>query len=100
MPSPVPSRPAAMAQDASVRHVLLLGAGFSRNWGGWLASEAFEYLLGRSELDEALRQLLWKHRRAEGFEGALGELQEQYFRSLFPSSWVPGDRPWPGITER
>jgi hypothetical protein len=26
--------------------VVLLGAGFSRNWGGWLASEAFEYLLG------------------------------------------------------
>jgi hypothetical protein len=27
-------------------HYLLTGAGFSRNWGGWLANEAFEYLLG------------------------------------------------------
>ena len=26
--------------------LLLLGAGFSRNWGGWLATEVFEYLLG------------------------------------------------------
>jgi hypothetical protein len=27
-------------------HYLLTGAGFSYNWGGWLAIEAFEYLLG------------------------------------------------------
>ena len=26
--------------------ILRTGAGFSRNWGGWLASETFEYLLG------------------------------------------------------
>lgn len=26
--------------------VLLIGAGSSRNWGGWLASETFDYLLG------------------------------------------------------
>jgi len=31
-------------------YLLLLGAGFSRNWGGWLASEAFEYLLGSPEM--------------------------------------------------
>jgi hypothetical protein len=30
-------------------HYLLTGAGFSYNWGGWLASEAFEYLLGAPE---------------------------------------------------
>jgi hypothetical protein len=68
------------------KHVLLLGAGFSRNWGGWLATEAFEYLLGRPEIDEPLRQLLWKHRRGEGFEGALGEVQEQYLRTADPIS--------------
>jgi len=28
------------------QHFLLTGAGFSRNWGGWLVNEAFEYLLG------------------------------------------------------
>ena len=33
-------------------HQLLTGAGFSRNWGGWLANEAFEYLLGVPEVDE------------------------------------------------
>ena len=26
-------------------NLLLIGAGFSRNWGGWLATEAFEHLL-------------------------------------------------------
>jgi hypothetical protein len=25
-------------------HILLTGAGFSRNWGGFLATEAFEFL--------------------------------------------------------
>jgi hypothetical protein len=58
-----------------------LGAGFSRNWGGWLASEVFEYLLGSSRLDEALRQLLWRHKDRGGFVGALTELQEEHFDS-------------------
>ena len=59
-------------------HILLLGAGFSRNWGGWLASEAFEYLLGCPEIacDVSLRQLLWKHQTTGGFENALAELQK------------------------
>lgn len=47
---------------------LLLGAGISRNWGGWPASEAFEYLLGRQEIagNEPLRRLLWKPPKALG----------------------------------
>jgi len=55
----------------------LLGAGFSRNWGGWLATEAFEYLLGTQEVknNAYLRELLWKHAATGGFEDALGELQ-------------------------
>ena len=59
-------------------HVLLLGAGFSRNWGGWLANEAMEYLLGCREVVDStvLRRLLWKHQESgAGFEGALDELQ-------------------------
>jgi hypothetical protein len=58
-------------------HLLLLGAGFSRNWGGWLASEAFEYLLGCPEIcaSEDLRRLLWRHQATGGFENALAELQ-------------------------
>jgi hypothetical protein len=58
-------------------HFLLIGAGFSRNWGGWLASEAFEYLLGSPQVmvDASLRDLLWKHQDSGGFESALDELQ-------------------------
>jgi hypothetical protein len=59
-------------------HYLLTGAGFSRNWGGWLADEAFEYLLG-CDLTPHQRNLLWKHRRAgTGFEGVLQELRDAY----------------------
>jgi len=58
---------------------LLLGAGFSYNWGGWLASEAFEYLLGCEEIikDPSLSALLWRHRDRGGFEDALSELQRE-----------------------
>lgn len=63
-------------------HVLLTGAGFSRNWGGWLANEAFEYLLGCPEIDDHLRHLLWTHKkRGGGFEDALAELQLEYNRA-------------------
>jgi hypothetical protein len=65
-----------------VTHVLLTGAGFSRNWGGWLANEAFEHLIGSPEIDDHLRHLLWTHKsRGDGFEGALAELQQEYHRS-------------------
>ncbi len=59
-----------------MRYLLLLGAGFSRNWGGWLANEVFEYLLGTPEVlaDDGLRRHLWKHRLG-GFEDAINELQ-------------------------
>jgi hypothetical protein len=61
--------------------VLLTGAGFSRNWGGWLGTEAFEYLLGCPEIDEHLRHLLWKNKsRGGGFEDALAELQVENSR--------------------
>lgn len=60
-----------------MNHILLLGAGFSRNWGGWLATEAFEYLLGSPLIDDGIRNLLWQHKTRGGFESALAELQEQ-----------------------
>jgi SIR2-like domain len=63
-----------------MNYVLLSGAGFSRNWGGWLANEAFEYLLGCPQIDAGIRRVLWKHRRAGGFEGALAELQTEYLQ--------------------
>lgn len=64
-----------------MNYLLLLGAGFSRNWGGWLAQEAFEYLLGSPDVDDGLRSLLWQHRTKGGFESALGVLQDEHFRS-------------------
>jgi hypothetical protein len=60
-------------------HYLLTGAGFSRNWGGWLANEAFEYLLGAPEIDEYVRTILWGAKLGgEGFEGALSRMQDAY----------------------
>jgi hypothetical protein len=70
--------------------ILLTGAGFSRNWGGWLADEAFEYLLGCAELTPHHRTLLWKHRRlGSGFEGVLQELRDEYMKSQGPHTAKP-----------
>lgn len=68
-------------------HYLLTGAGFSYNWGGWLASEAFEYLLGAPEVDEDLRAFLWANKEAGGgFEDALATLQEEHARHNAPNT--------------
>ena len=63
--------------------ILLLGAGFSRNWGGWLASEAFDYLLSTPEVAANLhvRELLWRTKEDGGFESALAEVQRDYVRA-------------------
>ena len=63
-----------------MNYVLLLGAGFSKNWGGWLGAEAFEYLLGYPAVRDnaALREILWKHQSSGGFEAALAEVQNAY----------------------
>lgn len=67
----------------SKKHIALLGTGFSRNWGGWLAVEAFEYLLGQPEVlaDPGLKELLCRSQSSGGFESALAELQS----SLLPN---------------
>lgn len=66
---------------------LLTGAGFSRNWGGWLATEAFEYLLGCREIDDTLRYKLWQSRRhGNGFEDTLAELQQTYEHNKDPAT--------------
>src|SRR5665213_3357288 len=71
----------AATSSEQVNFILLLGAGFSRNWGGWLTNEVFEYLLGCTEIqsDRALREILWKHQE-QGFEYALSAIQEAYQR--------------------
>jgi hypothetical protein len=62
-----------------VKKYLLLGAGFSRNWHGLLASEVFDHLIGAPEVlaDPYLRGVLFKH-RGDGFEQALTEVQTDY----------------------
>lgn len=60
--------------------VILLGAGFSRNWGGRLAQEVFNYLIALPELRKHKRlvQLLWQHNSAGGFEHVIAEVQRDY----------------------
>src|SRR5580704_17506318 len=68
-------------------HFLLTGAGFSRNWGGWLANEAFEYLLGAPEIDDYLRTIFWAAKlRGEGVEGALATVQTAYTSDKSPKA--------------
>ncbi|HEX3696221.1 MAG TPA: SIR2 family protein [Polyangia bacterium] len=56
------------------RRVLLSGAGLSRNWGGYLASEMWGAILGHPRVQEsqALRELLLGE---QNFETALAEVQ-------------------------
>ena len=65
-----------------MHRVLLLGAGFSHNWGGPLASEMYGRLIGRKPITDnpELHQLLNMHRDRGGFEAALGALQADYQR--------------------
>jgi hypothetical protein len=63
--------------------VLLLGAGFSNNWGGPVASQVFNWLLASPEIsgDSHLRQCLWDHQNAGGFENALAQVQSEFLMS-------------------
>jgi hypothetical protein len=62
-----------------MQYFLLTGAGFSYNWGGYLASEAFEFLLSVTDGDDDLRSLLWRDHQAHlGFEDILAKLQGEY----------------------
>jgi hypothetical protein len=51
-------------------HILLTGAGFTRNWGGWLAKELEGDLLVRLASHEQLRQLV---QNSANYEEALGK---------------------------
>jgi hypothetical protein len=42
-------------------YLLLTDAGFSRNWGGWLVDECFEYLLSCSEITPVIRRAACWH---------------------------------------
>lgn len=54
--------------------LLLTGAGFTRNWGGWLAKEIEGDLLGRLRSDPYLRQRV---QESNGFESVLEALQNE-----------------------
>jgi len=54
--------------------IALLGAGFSRSWGGWLAQEVVGELLGRI-IDH--HDLYWRLRKTSDFELVLGEVRER-----------------------
>jgi len=58
-------------------HLLLLGAGFSRNWNGYLAAEITEDLIGRLSDCIHLNELL---RKSKNFEDALSYVQAQHLR--------------------
>ncbi|WP_419689435.1 SIR2 family protein [Burkholderia theae] len=55
---------------------LLLGAGFSRNWNGWLASEVADDLVWRLRERPEICQIVLQW----GFEGALFDLRSQLAR--------------------
>ncbi|HEY3847448.1 MAG TPA: hypothetical protein VGL95_10075, partial [Acetobacteraceae bacterium] len=61
-------------------HLLLLGAGFSRNWDGWLASEVYDHISGSSHVRNTphLQRVLRKTKDGSGFEAALAEVQNDY----------------------
>jgi hypothetical protein len=63
-------------------HYLLLGAGFSRNYGGLTASEFFDYLIANSQIreDHELLAILWRTKDKGGFEAALAELQRDFVK--------------------
>lgn len=57
-------------------HILLLGAGFSRNWKAPLASEVASSLVQQFGDHPYLRNLLTRHNK--NFENALSEMQRGY----------------------
>lgn len=70
-------------------NILLLGAGFSRNWGGSLASEL------RTDIGLTLednRELSAYLNRYDNFEDALAALQNEFMRSQSPNTIAYGLR--------
>jgi hypothetical protein len=57
--------------------ILLLGAGFSKNWDGLVSSQVTSDLMGRLQNDAHIIGLL----NRMNFEDALAQLQDEYLRS-------------------
>jgi hypothetical protein len=60
-------------------HVLLLGAGFSRNWNAPLVAKVANSLLEQVGGDAHLQAVL--RRRSNNFENALSEVQQEYLHA-------------------
>jgi hypothetical protein len=60
-------------------HILLTGAGFTRNWGGWLAKELEGDLLARLAPHEQLRRLV---QNSENYEEALGKARSPGYSGI------------------
>ena len=69
--------------------LLLLGAGFSRNWNGWLADEVRGKLLARLASDAVLHQIVSSF---ASFEDAISDVQQESMRSGSPQSKATLDR--------
>lgn len=62
-------------------YILLLGAGFSKNWGGWLASDVEDFLFTQPSINENgyLTEILNEYSANKGgFEAALADVQHAY----------------------
>ncbi len=60
-------------------HILLTGAGFTRNWGGWLAKELEGDLLARLAPYSQLRHLL---QHSDNYEDALGKARGEGYSDV------------------
>jgi hypothetical protein len=69
-------------EPMATNYIVLLGAGFSRNWDAPLASEVSNSLLHEVGNDPHLQRLLTRHEK--NFESALSQIQQEYISS--PSS--------------
>lgn len=71
-----------------MRHVLLLGAGFSCNWGGWNAAEVNDFLptIADVRADRHVLEVLGRTANTGGFEAALAELQDEHAQAPTPEN--------------
>jgi hypothetical protein len=68
--------PSLRSQSRPANHLLLLGAGFSRNWNAPVASEVASSLVQQVGDDAVLRGLLTRYEK--NYEDALAEVQGHY----------------------
>jgi hypothetical protein len=83
-----PAKGCSSRETMRVTHILLTGAGFTANWGGWLAKEMEGDLLQRLSDDDELHTLV---QSSTGFEEALASLQLEVKRGT-PNARAKYDR--------